>query len=58
MGLFASHPILSDVFNRLFPSINIQILLICPKAFLTVLIGRYCSPLVMIFFILITFILG
>ena len=50
--------------NPLFPSINIQILLICPKAFLTVLVGRNCfktglsSPLVIIFFILITSILG
>ena len=50
--------------NPLFASINIQILLICPKAFLTVLVGRNCfktglsSPLVIIFFILITSILG
>ena len=50
--------------NPLFPSINIQILLICPKTFLTVLVGRNCfktglsSPLVIIFFILITSILG
>ena len=52
------------LFNLLFPSINIQILLICPKAFLTVLVGRNCfktglsSPFVIIFFILITSILG
>ena len=50
--------------NPLLPSINMEILLISPKAFLTVLVGRNCfktglsSPLVIIFFILITSVLG